>query len=79
MNGKERIEKSENMGKYKEAYFEACNIMIGESKHAQMLKEVMGFNLNLLKCGQKKEEVDEEEEDEEIKDEESLIIKQDSE
>ena len=52
------------MGKYKEAYLEACSIMINESKHISLIKEVMGFNLNLLKSNSKDhQEIDNNEEE----------------
>ena len=57
------------MGKYKEAYLEACQIMIKESKHCQMLKEVTGINPCQLKCERKSEEAIEDKE--EAKDEDS--------
>lgn len=62
------------MGKYKEAYLEACSIMINESKHCSLIKEVIGFNLNLLKCNFKDhEEIDNnEEEKNEISEEDKI-------
>ena len=45
INGNTRIEKSDNMGKYREAYLEACNIMLSESKHASKFTHLPGLAL----------------------------------
>ena len=50
LNGRSRIEKSDNMGKYREAYLEACHIMINESKHASKIKAIPELNFKLIEC-----------------------------